>query len=281
MQQASQPPFGTFSLPPVASGLLWLSRRSFLGRGKWRQWVYSAIRSMHDKPVDTTFWGVPIRIDPRTNLVERKPMLRLDRTDVKERKIMHAALSKAGSVLVDIGANMGLYSFDAVINGPENVRVVAIDPQPPMIDRFTFNLANMREEKVRGVDNIQFFPVAVGREEGTLRFTNDGPEHMGHVVEEGGIEVPVRTLLDILDEAKIDRIDCLKIDIEGHEGDALGPFLREAPDNLVPECVLIEYCTHGHWSEDIFALMKQRGMEEVERFNLNAVWKKTQTNENR
>lgn len=271
-QATTQPPFGTYAPPTAAQVLLWLSRHSFLGRGKFRQWVYATLKTLHDGPVDTYFWGAPIRIDPRTNLVERKPLLRVDRVDVEERAIMHRFLDKQDAVFVDIGANMGLYTFDAVINGRTGVKVIAIEPQPAMVERLTFNLETMRLNKVRGTENITLFPVAVGAEETTANFAIDGPEHMNRISKSGGAQVRVRPLVNILNDADIHHIDCLKIDIEGYEGDALGPFLREAPDHLLPRCVLIEHGTQGQWSEDIFGLLTKRGFFEANRFDLNAAW---------
>jgi FkbM family methyltransferase len=44
------------------------------------------------------------------------------------------------------------------------------------------------------------------------------------------ITIPCRHLTDILSAAGIGAIDALKIDVEGAEDIALGPFLRDTPD---------------------------------------------------
>jgi uncharacterized protein (UPF0218 family) len=46
-------------------------------------------------------------------------------------------------------------------------------------------------------------------------------------------------LLAALSELGADRIDALKIDIEGSEDLALTPFLNSAPDSLLPSLLII------------------------------------------
>jgi len=53
-------------------------------------------------------------------------------------------------------------------------------------------------------------------------------------------ETAMRSLMRILSDAKIDRVDSLKIDIEGHEDAAMVPFLRDASEDLLPSRIVIE-----------------------------------------
>jgi methyltransferase FkbM-like protein len=72
------------------------------------------------------------------------------------------------------------------------------------------------------------------------------------------VSVPCRPLLAVLAEAAVTTIDALKIDVEGVEDLVLGPFLRDAPPDLLPALVLIED-TRGYWRTNVFTLLEQRG----------------------
>ena len=69
-------------------------------------------------------------------------------------------------------------------------------------------------------------------------------------------------MLSVLAEAGITAIDALKIDVEGAEDIVLAPFLRDAPQSLLPRLILIED-TRGFWGLDLFALLARRGYTEA------------------
>jgi len=82
------------------------------------------------------------------------------------------------------------------------------------------------------------------------------------------ISVPSKPLLSVLADAGITAIDALKIDVEGAEDIVLAPFLRDAPQPLLPRLILIED-TRGFWGIDLFALLAARGYTETERSRQN------------
>jgi FkbM family methyltransferase len=82
------------------------------------------------------------------------------------------------------------------------------------------------------------------------------------------IVVPSKPLIDVLKEAGIETVDALKIDVEGAEDIVLEPFLRDAPQALLPRLILIED-TRGFWSVDLFALLSARGYTVQERGRQN------------
>ena len=272
-------PYGTFAPGFLARLALAVSRGTLLGRGKLRKLTRRSYMKLHEGPVDTTLWGVPVRLDPRTNMSEGKPLLRLDRYDAQERMVVLEALQGAVArnrdpVFIDVGANIALYSMDAVINGPPGTRAIAIEPQPAMAERIRFNIATATEAGHHRLKAIELFACAVGEVDGTVRLELTDNEHLAHVVEEGGIEVPVRPLLSVLREAKVQHVDCLKIDVEGYEGQTLGPFFKEAPDDLLPTNILIEHLHANEWPVDLFEIMTDRGYIEIRRFRANAVWQR-------
>ena len=66
----------------------------------------------------------------------------------------------------------------------------------------------------------------------------------------------VRQLLDILDEAGLQTIDALKIDVEGFERAALEPFFRAAPRSRWPKRICME---HLHDSDVMAGILRGCG----------------------
>jgi FkbM family methyltransferase len=54
------------------------------------------------------------------------------------------------------------------------------------------------------------------------------------------VEVRVVALPELIREARLDRVDVLKIDVEGLEADVLLDFLERAPETLLPRVILTE-----------------------------------------
>lgn len=121
--------------------------------------------------------------------------------------------NKEGLVILDIGANIGLFSLYAADSAN---RIVAIEPTPGTVDILT--------KLTAGNDKIKVLPVAVAGENGTVSFmlhNNSSTNNSivaGH--EELGIErvtVPSKTLKTVLDEEGIEFVDFVKCDVEGAE----------------------------------------------------------------
>jgi hypothetical protein len=71
--------------------------------------------------------------------------------------------------------------------------------------------------------------------------------------------VDSQPLLEIVRKHGLDRIDALKIDIEGAEDMALTPFFETAPKNLWPGMVVIENCHRSLWKTDVIDVMARLG----------------------
>jgi len=123
-----------------------------------------------------------------------------------------------GDTFVDVGANIGWFTLlGASIVGPAG-RVLAIEPNPS-------NLVCL-SNSVIGNDFtwVDVLPYAVGSEMATLRLLAGRGSNAYFDVEvpcvhdgwRDGSMVPVRTLDDLL--VGLDRVDVLKVDVEGAEG---------------------------------------------------------------
>ncbi|MBI3566068.1 MAG: FkbM family methyltransferase [Elusimicrobia bacterium] len=131
---------------------------------------------------------------------------------------------KPGMVVVDLGANLGVFAARAAKRvGPEG-RVVAVEPHPD-------NFARLKGNAERnGLKNLDCVNAAAGDHEGEVAlFVHErGINHS--LVRGSGKSLPVRlTTVDALVKEKgLARVDFLKVDIEGVVPEAL----RGASDTL-------------------------------------------------
>ena len=218
---------------------------------------------------DTILWGMRLRLYPRRNGCEKNALFTPQMFDTMERRVLAEAVRrKAGTfTFVDIGANVGLYSL--YLASCRDVRTLAIEPQPGILERLRFHLTTNPSAKV------DVRPVALSDREGEATLVLNESDSGGTHIDKPGLDqngerisVPSRPLLSVLFEAGMTSIDALKIDVEGAEDIVLAPFLRDAPQSLLPRLILIED-TRGFWSFDLFALLGSRGYIEAERSRQN------------
>jgi FkbM family methyltransferase len=140
-----------------------------------------------------------------------------------ERRLLRAIAREAapGAVIFDVGANVGRWSTEAARLLP-NASVHAFEPHPEAF-------ADLRES-VEGL-GIECHRLAFGSRSGSAALHFD-PEltvmsslHERDLGPQGAlgstVEVEVERLDDYCDAQGIDRVDVLKIDVEGHERDVL------------------------------------------------------------
>jgi FkbM family methyltransferase len=130
--------------------------------------------------------------------------------DKNQRKLFCEAI-KPGSVVLDVGANIGIYTLLAAKRG---ARVFAIEADPR-------NLESLRHHvRLNGFDDrVTIFPIAVGAKEGTVtiyRFHGNWG-HSNLFEGTDPVQVPMRTI----DSLHLPPIDVCKVDIEGSELNAL------------------------------------------------------------
>jgi FkbM family methyltransferase len=129
-----------------------------------------------------------------------------------ERQVLRRRVS-TGMQVVDIGANLGLYSLLlAQLAGPEG-RVFAFEPEPSL---FRVLRHNCRRS---GLTNLRLFNQALGDRAGRVGFYrsvfNSGDNRLGGLGWKGeGVEVEMVRLDDAL---PVRRIDFIKMDVQGYE----------------------------------------------------------------
>ena len=148
-------------------------------------------------------------------------------------------LAAQARVVVDVGANIGMYSLFAARKNPE-ARIYALEPEPHNLAALRRNLA------VNGLDNVVSLPLGLARQEATVTLRLDGllenAAGTGHRVVEGDpqgpiLEILVASLDHLAAAGVVEPPDLVKMDIEGYELNALRGMerlLREhRPDLLI------------------------------------------------
>src|SRR2546423_9378561 len=218
------------------------------------------MRRIGEGCIDTMLWGIRLRLYPRRNGCEKNALFTPQMFDTMERRVLAEAVQRkheGAFRFVDIGANVGLYSLYLASCG--DVRTLAIEPQPGIVERLRFHLATNPSAKV------DVLPIALSDRAGeAVLVINDSDSGGTHIDKQDGrqdagerISVPSKPLTTVLSDAGIETIDALKIDVEGAEDIVLAPLPLDAAQSLLPGLILIED-TRGFWNIDLFGLLAAR-----------------------
>ncbi len=231
------------------------------------------VMNQAELPLDLQLGKVRMRCQLDDNVSERGFVFMPWRWDSIERQVMLKALPHEG-VFIDIGANVGIYSALAASVLNRMGCVLAIEPNPPVFDRLSFNLQATREglkEKPR----IEIIQKGVSDESGAfdlyLDKDNLGASSMVKKANSRVIKIKCEPLLDLINQQKLSRIDVIKCDIEGAEDRALIPFLMDAPHHLLPHCFIFEN-NQDQWQGDLLEVMKQRDYVQTHQTRLNFIY---------
>ena len=227
---------------------------------------------LRGKPLDVERYGARMRLYPYNNNCEKKVLFTPQFFDPEERELLERHL-EPGCTFLDIGANIGAYAlFVAAFAGPR-ARILAVEPQPDVFDRLTYNIAQNPFGTVKAVacavadkaGELTLFVDPRNRGESSLKIvgTNEGAQ----------IRVPAVTLLDLAQGEGITRIDAIKLDVEGAEDLILEPFFRTAPASLHPRLLLVENGT-DQWQIDLPALLQANGYRLLARTRLNLIFER-------
>lgn len=212
------------------------------------------------------------RLRPYDNICEKRVYATPQLWDAEERAALARTISESVDGVfhfVDIGANVGLYALFArarCLDAGKTLRALCVEPDPEMRARLAFNARASGAE-----EDLTVLPYAAAGENAPLRFAvNVESRGMSRIDPAGGLRVEGRTILSILREAGVERVDAMKIDIEGHEYPALKTFFAEAPAALLPGLLILEI-SHEREGRRASALALERGYRELIRTRLNVV----------
>lgn len=284
-------PFGTFRLSPRRE---WLRRRAeLLPEGRLGRMGASLIRraliGQGQGPVDVeVFPSINARLYPSTNRCEKRAVVGVKFFDREERDFMANRIEGAPRdtvAVVDLGANVGLYGLSAVAAGRnigKGVKVLAVEPDAETRRRLEGNIAFSG-----ALETFTVVAAGVGARRGTAYLAGHATNRGQHrVVDgdgggdspnggEGHSRIEILPLLDICRASGFDRIDILKIDVEGFDYDVLAAFYASAPQTLWPEAVIVEVgrVEAGGSESDapVVKLLGSHGYELAQRTKLNAL----------
>jgi FkbM family methyltransferase len=211
----------------------WVERldRRELGLLRWipASWKRKAVR-LFMAPWSASPSAGPVEVDGlRLTMPEHLRGTYLWRQHEPRTRELLESLLKPGSVMVDVGANIGYHSLYAARRvGPEG-RVYAVEADRTNLELLRRNIAENRLGKV-----VEVLPVAAGAEHRLRRFQRRGDSgHHGfyaHPTEETVEEVEVEEVP--LDDLLSGPVDVVKVDVEGAEGEVLrglGQVLAKSP----------------------------------------------------
>lgn len=229
-----------------------------------------AIRSLRGQPLDVTVFGVKMRLFPDNNMCEKRILFMPQYFDPIELGILETRIGE-NFCFIDIGANVGGYALFVAARSGGGTRILAIEPQPEIFDRLSFNIRLNPFGTVKAVacaiadkqGDLTLFLDPVNRGESSLKIVGSSQAE--------AIRVPAMPLMDMIGHEGFQRIDAMKIDAEGSEDLILGPFFRDAPKSLYPSLLMIED-SHTLWQFDIPDLLEKKGYRLLVRTRLNLVY---------
>lgn len=219
--------------------------------------------------VDVKIRGMKYRLNLVDNVTDRKILCSAIEYNHKELKALKE--SCRGGVFVDVGANIGYYSLTIAASGASYV--LAIEPNPAALQRLRFNI------KINGLERIiAVVAEGIGRN-GYSNLTSTGNLGKASLLFnrpsdlKSAIIVKTQPLLNVVMSHHIQRIDGMKIDIEGSEDYALMPFFENAPKTLWPGCLVIEHAHQNIWTFNILSHLLAIGYKKAGKTRSNTILK--------
>ena len=257
--------FGRYTPSPIVGCLYGVMnriyRRGYIGRRAFGRlyWLERLFAGRQHAVVDVQRFGLQWRLHRFGNVSDSRLLRRPDSFETEEISfILDRAVGNF--VFIDVGANCGYWSLRIADKLAGQGSVIAIEPQPVMLERLRYNA------RVNALHLNHILGCVVGSQSGAAMLKLD-ERNLGRsrVSDAGSLRVEMRTLLDIVQLAGLSRIDAIKVDVEGHEDRVLVPFLRNAADALLPEAIVAECSWSGSWEDDWLAPARERGYREVRR----------------
>jgi FkbM family methyltransferase len=268
-------PFGAFAPRGYLASIIAWTRGapdSFIGR----KFAYAlrrlGLRSLDGRPVDIEALGARMRLYPDGNVCEKRVLFTPQFFDLIERDLLAERL-RDGFRFIDIGANIGAYSLFVAAKAGPGARILAVEPQPEVFARLAFNIAQNPFGTVKAIacaladkpGELTLFLDAANRGESSVRILRSSSGST--------VRVPATTLLALVESEGYERLDAIKLDVEGAEDLILEPFLRDAPEAIWPGFIIIED-SRERWQIDLIALLGQKGYSLIAQTRLNLVFER-------
>ncbi len=232
-----------------------------------------AVRALRGRPLDVMSLGARMRLYPAHNSAEKNLLFTPQYFDPAELSLLAKHLS-GDFVFIDIGANAGGYALHvASFAGPRS-RILAIEPQPEMFERLSYNIRQNAFPGLKAYDcavadvacEVTLFIDDANKGESSMRLIHAGAPGRQ-------IKVSAKTLGGIVEEEGFTSIDAIKIDVEGAEELILEPFFRDVGQHLWPRLLVVEHAP-TRWSTDLPAMIVAQGYRKVLTTRTNIVYER-------
>lgn len=244
----------------VAKILPWTRSAPATWAGKRRVFVLRAlaVRLLQGRPLDVEALGADMRLYPYNNVCEKRILFTPQYFDEAERLFLKSRM-RPGFVFIDIGANIGGYCLFAGANAGPQARILAIEPQPQIFERLVYNIRQNPFATIKALNcavadkdgEISLFVDSHNQGETSMRMVNSSTA--GQV-----LRVPAFALAGLLAHEGIERVDAVKLDVEGAEDLILEAFFRTAPPKLWPRVMLL-VDSPARWTMDLHGLIAGLG----------------------
>ncbi|HSD10773.1 MAG TPA: FkbM family methyltransferase [Candidatus Binatia bacterium] len=188
-------------------------------------------------------------------------------------------LAGADDVLLDVGANSGIYSILCALGQTAPRHVIAIEPAPPVLDLLLKNLYLNRLG-----NRIQVIAAAAGETDGFVELTlpttdpsvgtvrvQSGAEAARIVprgalwrLEPGRVWIPIRAIDSLVEQGTIPPPTVVKVDVEGFEASVLRGMRRALASSV--RVLLLELhhtlLPPGETAERVTAILHEAGLRE-------------------
>ena len=149
-----------------------------------------------------------------------------------DRSVIQVLLDRArpGDTFLDIGANIGYYSA-VFLTKVKNSNAICFEPQPGIIDLLRANVGQFGGRS-------KVHQVGLADRDGELRFHIDMANRgASRISADGETVIPVRDAQEVF--AGLDRLDLMKIDVEGYE-EPIFRAIEQELGRLKPRAILFE-----------------------------------------
>jgi FkbM family methyltransferase len=167
---------------------------------------------------------------------------------------------RTGDIVLDVGANIGYYSVLMSNLVKDNGRVICFEPVAAYRDILLQNIA------INGLNNCQVYDfglsnheteleISVGECSATLHWVNDQPPSKT-------VMIKLKILDNIISSLNLEKIDLIKVDIDGHEPafleGALATIEKYKPV-IILEVSHEHYLDYGITAWEFYTFLKDKG----------------------
>lgn len=138
-------------------------------------------------------------------------------------KFMESRLAQTGGVFADVGTNLGIVAATLAQGAQSRSTVIAFEPMPETARRAACTFA------LNQLANVQLYQAAVGDEDGEIPFyvplehSEGASAHPADLADVNyqQVRVPCTRLDRLVERGSLERVGLLKLDVEGHEYNAV------------------------------------------------------------